>query len=32
MVISGVDKGEGEDDDESDVAYGDTVLICGSDL
>jgi hypothetical protein len=32
MVISGVDNGDDEDDEESDDAYGDTVLMCGSDF
>jgi hypothetical protein len=32
MVISGVDNGEGEDDVESEDAYGDTVLMSGSDV
>jgi hypothetical protein len=32
MVISGVDNGEDEDEEESDGAYGDTVLLCGSDF
>jgi len=32
MVISGVDNGEGEDDVESEDAYGDTVLMSGSEV
>jgi len=32
MVISGVDNGDDEDEEESDDAYGDTVLVYGSDF